>query len=401
MQFKASTFILGLLLGLLITSLPLQADDMIVKKNHFTTHHFNTFNGNTIDIVNVGWEAYGELNKNKDNAILITHYFSGNSHAAGKYHPSDPQAGYWDSIIGPGKAIDTNRYYVISVDTLANLSFHDPKVITTGPASINPKTGKPYGLSFPVVTIRDFVNVQKAVLDSLGIDQLHAVVGASMGAMQALDWAIAYPDSVPRMISVIGAGQSDAWTTTSLEHWATPIKLDVNWQAGNYYGETTPKEGLIASLMLVTQYATHPEFINASNPHHNQLQKAPLNSISASYDAVKWLKERATARANVSDANHLLYLVRASQSFIGGFNADFDNNLAKVKAKSLFIPASNDLLLMPYQAQRVHKKLLALGKTSTLLSLSPDSPTLGHLDGIANIAVHEKAIRHFLASEAN
>lgn len=401
MRFKDSIYVLGLFFGLLITPPCLQAGDILVKKNRFTTHNFKTFNGSTIDTVNVGWEAYGKLNKNKDNVVLITHYFSGNSHAAGKYHPSDAQAGYWDSIIGPGKAIDTDRYYVISVDTLANLSLHDPHVITTGPASINAKTGKPYALSFPVVTIRDFVNVQKAVLDSLGIEQLHAVVGASMGAMQALDWAVAYPDHVPRMISVIGTGQSDAWTTTSLEHWATPIKLDVNWHAGNYYGKALPKDGLIASLMLVTQYATHPEFINASNPRHKPLQDGPINNILESYEAVDWLKARATARAEISDANHLLYLVRASQSFVSGFNADFDNSLAKVKAKSLFIPASNDLLLMPYQAQRVHEKLLMLGKNSTLISLSPDNPTLGHLDGIANIILHEKAIRQFLASEAN
>lgn len=401
MQLKDSLYILGLLVGCFIYSPCSKAEDLIVKKNRFTTHQFDTFNGQTIDTVTVGWEAYGTLNKKKDNAILITHYFSGNSHAAGKYHKNDNQAGYWDSIIGPGKAIDTNLYYVISVDTLANLSFHDPHVITTGPASIDPKTGKPYGLSFPVVTIRDFVNVQKAVLDSLGIGQLHAVVGASMGAMQAMDWAVAYPNRIPKMISVIGTGQSDAWTTTSLEHWATPIKLDVNWREGQYYGRDEPTEGLIASLMLVTQYATHPEFINANNSNHNPLQKAPLNSIVESYEAVKWLKARAAVRANTSDANHLLYLVRASQSFIAGFNTDFDEQLAQVKAKSLFIPASNDLLLMPYQARRVHNELLKLGKDSTLVSLSPDSPTLGHLDGIASIAIHEKTIRNFLASEAN
>ena len=389
-----------LVLSLVVASEQAMSEELLVEKQRFTTTNFKTFNGHTIPKVETGWEAYGKLNKAKDNAILITHYFSGNSHAAGKYHPNDAQAGYWDSIIGPGKAIDTNQFYVISIDTLANLSFHDPNVITTGPASTNPTTGKPYGLSFPVVTIRDFVNLQKQVLESLGITKLHAVVGASMGSMQALDWAVAYPNQVPRMMSVIGTGHSDAWTVTSLEHWATPIKLDPNWKQGNYYHDKSPKEGLIASLMMITQYATHPEFINASNPNHTALQKEPLQDILQNYAAVDWLRARAAARAKVSDANHLLYLVRASQSFMAGFDENFDEKLSKIKAKSLFIPASNDLLLMPYQSNRIHKKLVQLGKDSSLVTLSPDKPSLGHLDGLVNIKLHSKTIREFLASEA-
>jgi protein-S-isoprenylcysteine O-methyltransferase Ste14 len=167
---------------------------LVVEKQVFEMPLFKTFGGQHIKDVKVGWEAYGTLNEDKSNVILITHYFSGSSHAAGKYNSDDAATGYWDSIIGPGKAIDTDRFYVVSVDTLANLNAYDPNVITTGPASINPDTGKPYGLDFPVVTIRDFVNVQKALLESLGISKLYAVIGPSMGSMQAIDWATAYPD---------------------------------------------------------------------------------------------------------------------------------------------------------------------------------------------------------------
>ena len=142
----------------------------------------------------------------------------------------------------------------MSVDTLANLNAFDERVITTGPASINPDTGKPYGLNFPVVTIRDFVNVQKALLESLGITKLHAVVGPSMGSMQAIDWAAAYPDWVERMISVIGSAQSDAWTTSALEHWATPIKLDTHFNNGDYYDASAPTSGslLMCASALVS-----------------------------------------------------------------------------------------------------------------------------------------------------
>ena len=122
--------------------------------------------------------------------------------------------------------------YVISSDTLVNQSPYDPNVVTTGPASINPETGKPYGLDFPVVTIRDFVNVQKLLLDNLGIDKLHAVVGASMGSLQALEWSIAYPDKVERMLSVIGMGEIDPWTIATLQQWANPIQTRSQLERG-------------------------------------------------------------------------------------------------------------------------------------------------------------------------
>src|SRR5215510_8593789 len=188
---------------------PAAAQDLMTEKKTFELPSYTTTGGKTIKNVRVGWESYGQLNTDKSNAILITHFFSGTSHAAGKYKPDDKAAGYWDAIIGPGKAIDTNTYYVISADTLVNLNAKDPNVVTTGPASVNPDTGKPYALSFPVVTIRDFVNVQKALLESLGIKQLHAVMGASMGALQAYEWASSYPEMVGKVVPVIGAGESD------------------------------------------------------------------------------------------------------------------------------------------------------------------------------------------------
>jgi homoserine O-acetyltransferase len=262
-----------------VSSLP--SASLMVEKRAFEMPHFTTFGGKQIKNVKVGWEAYGTLNDAKSNVILITHYFSGSSHAAGKYDENDPAPGYWDSIIGPGKAIDTDRFYVISVDTLANLNAYDPHVITTGPTSINPDTGKPYGLDFPVVTIRDFVNVQKALLESLGVSKLYAVIGPSMGSMQAIDWASAYPDWVERMISVIGAGQSDAWTTAALEHWATPITLDKNWNNGAYSKEQAPLNGLAASLMLITQNALTPSFFNQTGNTlgYKNVESAPLNDI--------------------------------------------------------------------------------------------------------------------------
>src|SRR5690606_18022745 len=183
--------------------------------------------------------------------------------------------------------------------------FRSPHVITTGPASINPATGKPYGLDFPVVTIRDFVNVQHALLTSLGINKLHAVVGASMGSLQAIEWASAYPDMVERMVSVIGTGAMDAWTITALEHWARPIKLDPNWNQGNYYTAEAPLEGITNTLVMITQQAMHPVSFNQTSPQQEVLPKAALESVTHDLPATDFWFGAAAKNAPLADANHL------------------------------------------------------------------------------------------------
>lgn len=375
------------------------ADDVLLtQKQSFQLPQFKTFGGDVIAEVKVGWESYGTLNEQKDNVVLITHHFSGNSHAAGKYHKNDSQAGYWDALIGPGKAIDTNHFYVISVDSLANLGAYNPNVITTGPSSINPKTQKPYGLDFPVVTIRDFVNVQKALLESLGITSLHAVVGPSMGSMQAIEWASAYPEWVPRMIAVIPAAQSDAWTTAALEQWAMPIRLDANWNNGDYYQGTPPIEGLTAALMLITQQALSPTFFNRQGTQlgYTSLENGPLHDIRQSHSIVKWLYNRAKGRASQMDANNLLYLVRACQLFVAGHQDSLQNGLKNIKAKTLFIPAQSDLLLMPYMAELSQDLLQKQGNNTAISPLTGQS---GHMEGIMNIQEKANRIRQFLEQD--
>ena len=370
------------------------ATEMLVEKQTFTTTNFTTVGGKTIPEVTIGWEAYGELNEAKDNVILITHFFSGNSHAAGKYTAADPQPGYWDAIIGPGKAIDTNKYYVISSDTLVNAFPHLPHVITTGPASINPATGKPYGLDFPVVTIRDFVNVQHALLTSLGINKLHAVVGASMGSLQAIEWATAYPDMVERMVSVIGTAAMDAWTITGLEHWARAIKLDPNWNQGNYYEGDAPIAGLASTLTLITQQAMHPISFNQASPQQETLPKAGLESVLNDLPATEFWFSAAAKNAVFADANHILYLVRANQLFIAGHQNDLATGLRQIKAKTLFLPAKHDLLLQPYLAQQAVATLKELGQAPEYDEIDG---IFGHLDGLYSIQSKADVLAEFLA----
>ena len=227
-----------------------RADDLIVEKKTFALPNYTTVGGETIESVKVGWESAGTLNADKSNAILITHFFSGTSHAFGKYSAEDKTAGYWDAIIGPGKAIDTNKYFVLSSDTLVNLNVNMPNVVTTGPASVNPDTGKPYGMSFPVVGIKDFVRVEKALIDSLGITRLKAVVGASMGGLQAYEWAQSFPDSVERIVPVVAYATPEAYLIAWLDTWTQPIRLDPKWNNGDYYGRAPPLDGLKAALKL-------------------------------------------------------------------------------------------------------------------------------------------------------
>jgi homoserine O-acetyltransferase len=371
------------------------AESMLVKKQKFTTENFKTMSGDVLPVVNVGWESYGKLNSKRDNVILITHYFSGTSHAAGKYNANDVKAGYWDAIIGPGKAIDTNRYYVISSDTLVNANAKDPNVITTGPATVNPKTKRPYGLDFPVVTIRDFVNVQHALLKSLGISKLHAVVGASMGSHQALEWATAYPDMIPRVISVIGLGATDSYGVAALENWVMPIKQDPHWNNGNYYGHEEPTTGLVNSFKVITLTAQHANILDRRFAEKQRVDDGPKQSILNDFAVNSWIDEYARSRAKMSDANHILYLARACQLFTIGQNGSLAKGIAPIKAKILFLPAKNDLLLPSYTTRSVYEMLKSQGKEVKYEEI--EGPW-GHLDGIFSIGQKSKTIADFLSS---
>ncbi|MBK3797954.1 E22 family MetX-like putative esterase [Azospirillum argentinense] len=387
---------LALAAGLLCAA-PALAFEGLVEKKVFEMPSYTTVGGGTIKNVRIGWESYGKLNDARDNVILVTHFFSGNSHAAGKYKMEDPAPGYWDSIIGPGKPLDTDKYFIVSSDTLVNLSPKDPTVTTTGPASVNPDTGKPYGMSFPVVTIRDFVNVQKALLDSLNVKSLHAVMGGSMGSLQALEWGAAHPEMVKRVVAVIGGAEADPFLIGWLNLWAAPIRVDPNWQGGDYYGKAEPKAGLTEALKLVTLHARHWKWADATfGRGWAEDGKDPAASMNNQYAIEAWLDKAAAARAAVSDANHFLYLIKANQTFLVGGGGSLDEGLAKIKAPVLLIPSADDLVFPPERAmrplkERLEKQGVAVTYTDAITT------SLGHLDGIANIAKAGDAISAFMA----
>jgi hypothetical protein len=230
-----------------------------VEKKVFEAGAYQTRGGGTVANARVGYQTMGRLNEAGDNAVLIAHFFSGNSHAFGRLGGANGPVGYWDAIIGPGKPIDTDRFFVVSSDTLVNVNVGDPNTTTTGPATLDPATGRPYGMTFPVVSMRDFVEVQKKLLDSLGVKRLALVAGPSNGGLQAIEWAAAYPEMVERVMPVI-AGEIDAWMQGWLDIWEAPIRLDPELARGRLLraGREPPLRGLAEAWKIVTLQGQRP-----------------------------------------------------------------------------------------------------------------------------------------------
>lgn len=371
--------------------------DGLVQKKSFSIPFYVTVSGKTIKDVRVGWEAYGRLNDEKDNVILVPHFFSGNSHAAGRYTADDAEPGYWDSIIGPGRPIDTDTFYVISVDSLVNLNSKDGITITTGPSSIDPDTGNPYGMTFPVVTIRDFVRIQKALIDSLGITKLHAVAGMSMGGMQSFEWAAAHPDMVERVISVDGTATLKPFAVLSIGTWSAPIKVDQDWKNGNYYGGREPLAGLALAFSNLAVTTRHAEWA-ATNFGHRWADpdKDPLAAFENEFLSGSEVKAIGMLRASTAtDANHMLYITKANQLFVAGTSgSSIAPELKNIKARTLVIQARTDLLFPPEEAQHHVAQLKTNGIEAEYFEIDSGA---GHLAGIADIAKAGKVIRSFLA----
>ena len=363
------------------------ADDLIVEKKTFSLPSYTTVAGETIKSVKVGWESAGTLNSDKSNAVLVTHFFSGTSHAFGKYNAEDKAAGYGDAIIGPGKAIDTNKYFVLSSDTLVNLNVNMPNVVTTGPASIDPDTGKPYGMSFPVVSIKDFVRAEKALIDSLGIKKLKAVVGASMGGLQAYEWAQSYPDSVDRIVAVVAYATPEPYLIAWLDMWAQPIRLDPKWNNGDYYGKAPPIDGLKAALKLVSLQANSWEWARTTfGTAPAEEGKDPARALANRFKIEGFLDQAATARAALADANHFLYLCKANQL------AAVDP--ANIKTPALVLYAPNDLVFYePIVRETLQKIAEAGGSVQSGTLVGPN----GHLDAFTEIGQGADKIAAFLA----
>lgn len=370
--------------------------DLLVEKKTF--HYpgpFTTAAGATIADVRVGYECVGDLNAAGDNAILIPHFNSGTSHFAGKYREDDPMPGYWDAIAGPGKPLDSNKFCLIGIDSLCNVNANDGVTVTTGPSSIDPATGKPYGMRFPLVQIRDFVNVQKALLEHLGVSKLHALIGASMGSMQCFEWAAAYPEWSDRVIGVVPCAFIDDFSALRLRALRQMIMLDPKWNGGDYYGTPGPVDGLSLALRELTTLSLAPawgeQFYRRAwaDP-----AKDPADAMSNDLGSYAYIDALVAMRVALADANNFMYIQRANELFTVGGKATLEDGLSTVKARVLLLPSVNDQVLLPEYARRIRDILAAAGNHVEYHELAGP---MGHLNGVFAIAQAAPVISAFLA----
>jgi len=313
--------------------------------------------GKKLAPIDVAYETYGKLNNAQDNAVLICHALSGNAHVAGRNRPTDKKPGWWDVMVGPGKGIDTNKYFVICSNFLGGCSG------TTGPSSINPQTGKPYGLDFPIITIADMVRVQKLLLDKLGIKKLLAVIGGSIGGMQVLDWAIRYPDFVKAAIAIattthLGA-QSIAFDTVG----RNAILADANFSDGQYHDKNAPDRGLGIARMI--GHITYLSEQGMREKFGRKLRGAEQYSydFDSEFAVETYLDYQGQSFVERFDANSYLYITKAADYFdLQKDYGSLEKAFANTKSRFLIISFASDWLFTPAQSKAMVDALAATNK---------------------------------------
>jgi homoserine O-acetyltransferase len=368
---------------------------VIAQKHVYYTPKLDLEVGESI-AVTVGYETHGRLSPNRDNVILICHHFSGTSHAAGRYHHDDLTTGWWDGLIGPGQAFDTDQYFIIAVDMLCNLNVKSPLVTTTGPASINSVTGRPYGQTFPQVTIRDNVRLQRQLLKSLEIERLVCVAGPSMGGFQALEWAVTYPHLVERVIAVASNyAAPPVFALAVCQAGIDAIMADPAFREGNFYGEDGPLDGLTRATLILTTLARSDDWIEGKWRRKTAAgSPLPWADSQGRFAFQSEMEQLARERAQTYDANHYCYLARTSILHdIGHGTGGLEGAAQRIQAKVLMLPISSDLYF-PAEGNRrfVDAVNEAGGSADMILTESPN----GHLAAIYECNRFTEAISRFL-----
>jgi homoserine O-acetyltransferase len=374
---------------------PTEIYDGVVEHHVIKIGDFTTVNDAVIKNVQVGYETTGTLNKDRSNAILIPAPVTGSSHFAGS-SKRNPRVnhGYWDSIIGPGKPLDTNKYFLVSVEALCAIAAEDHcedvghERLTTGPASIDPDTGKPYGKTFPLIQFRDLVHVQKRVLDELKITKLHAVAGFSAGGAQALEWAAAPPLPVERVVSVAALAWPTPYGMAKVSAWREAIMLDPKWKEGNYYDspEGPPIHGLALAFRLFLTDITGPsEFDNKFGRRWADSEKDPALAMEHKYGVYQHLDSKAAKNAATIDANSFMYMTRALEAFSLGITRENREGAPRLQDAAelitvpvLLVSSKNDQLALPSYVKRTAQILEGQGKYVKHFELEGDR---GHMNG--------------------
>ena len=314
--------------------------------------------GERLRDVTIAYETYGCLNQEKSNAVLVCHALSGDAHVAG-WHKGETKPGWWDIVIGPGKALDTEKYFVICSNIIGGCKG------TTGPSSTNPETGRPYGLSFPVITISDIVKAEKTLVENLGIQQLFAVIGGSMGGFQVLEWCVSYPEMVRLAIPIATSAYSSSQQIAFNEVGRRAIISDPNWNKGDYYDKNPPNQGLALARMI-----GHITYLSDRSMHERfgrrlQDKERYAFDIASDFQVESYLHHQGYVFTKRFDANSYLYITKAIDYFDLTRNGSLIDGFKGVRAKFLVISVTSDWLYPPYQSQEIVEALRSNGADVT------------------------------------
>ena len=321
------------------------------------TAHFDSplalKSGEILPAFDLVYETYGELNANKSNAVIVCHALSGTHHVAGKYAETDKNAGWWDNLIGPNKPLDTNKFFVIGVNNLGGC--HG----SSGSSSINPATGKPFGAAFPIVTVEDWVNSQAMLLDFLGIETLAAVIGGSLGGMQALQWTLSFPDRIKHSLVIASAPNLTAQNIAFNEVARQAIMTDPEFYDGDYYSHNTvPRRGLRIARML--GHITYLSDDAMGEKFGRKLKDTIKYGFDVEFEMESYLRYQGDKFAGEFDANTYLRMTRALDYYDPAldFDGDLSAALRKVKAEFLVLSFTSDWRFSPTRSREIVKALL-------------------------------------------
>lgn len=364
----------------------------LVAPHDFVYAHAFTFrSGQSLPGFTLRYETYGTLNATRDNVILICHALSGDHHCAGLHTPEDRKPGWWNNLIGPGKAVDTRRFFVVCVNVLGGCQG------STGPSSTNPETNRPYGLSFPFVTILDMVRSQKILLDHLGVAALHAAIGGSMGGMLALQFGIEYPAYTRRILAMATTAREGAQAIAFNEVGRQAIMQDPDWNHGDYAKGAGPRVGLaIARMMAHITYLSDASMDRKFGRRRKGNGAGEAYNFDVQFEVESYLRHQGQSFINRFDANSYLYITRALDHFdlpqaYGSLEAAF----APVQAQTLVVGFTSDWLFPPEQNRAIALALLRAGKQASYAELTTD---LGHDSFLLESEELYALVRQFLES---
>ena len=366
-------------------------DKIIVLLQNYTLNHpFKLESGEILENVNIAYETYGKLNEAKDNTILVFHALTGDAHAAFYNRETDKKPGWWNDMIGSGKAFDTDKYFVICSNILGGCKG------TTGPSSINPKTNKPYGLGFPIYTIDDAVRLQKELIDYLGIEKL-IVAGGSMGGMMAQSWAIMYPEIVKGCIIIASTSRLSPQAIAFNAVSRNAILSDENFNNGDYYQKEPPEKGLSIARMVGHITYLCDKFgrrFLTENSEDRTITGVRNFDFQADFQVESYLHYQGQSFVNRFDANSYLYITKAVDYFDLTYKyGTLSNAFKNTQAKFLVISFSSDWLFTTSQSKEIVNALVKTNKNVSFCEI--DSPC-GHDAFLLEFEAQTKIIKGFL-----